>query len=181
MNTPRHNHVAVPSVLAWALVLLTTSSAFALDAYQDRRGVFSGVGVGVGVGKADADKAESQTGFNFRGRLGGGANKQLTLDGEVGAWVHFDDDQGASIYSGLLGVSYFPLDGLYVRGVGGASYLSVDEGESETGLAFGAGLGYEFFVDANLAIGIGADYLQHFYDDNLDFRVISFGINGTMY
>jgi hypothetical protein len=176
---------------AWttaALVLGTASSAWALDAWRDRRGLYFGAQVGAGSGQSDADGAESQIGFNLRARVGGGINKQLTLDAELG-WRTASYDQGPrdiseSLFTGLVGGSFFIYDGLYVRAQGGVGQLTLDADpggdDGYTGFGFGAGVGYEFFATADLAVGVGGDY-QLFSFDDFNFTTINFGVTATWY
>ena len=180
MRTSRSARMCL-ALAAGALVFTSAAAAWGLDAYQDRRGLFSGLSVGMGMGEATEGDSDGEVGFNLRGRLGGGINKHLTADLEIGAWLHSGDQFDVTILTGVVGLNYFIVDGLYLRGMGGASQFSPDPGDGETGLAVGGGLGYEFFANSNLAVGFGADVLQHIYSDVSDFRVVSFGVQGAMY
>ncbi len=175
-------------LLVAAMTLGATGSAWALDAWRDRRGLFFGVGVGAGSGKSDFKGADSHIGYHLRARVGGGVSKELTLDAEFG-WHAASFEEGTSdvsnsILTGLVAANYFVYEGLYLRGMGGVAQLNTDfdpgDSSGDTGLGVGLGLGYEFFASANLAVGVGGDYrLLHF--DDFDFTLINFGITATWY
>lgn len=179
------------SVLSGLIVLTLAGQAFALDAWRDRRGLLFGLGIGGGIGQvhADAGDGDSEVGVNFRARVGGGLNEKLTLDFDFG--MHFQSgevgpvDVSTQLTSGLVAANFFVMDGLYLRGMGGMGHISSEpegkgEGDSEAGLGLGFGAGYEFFANADLAIGGGADYRYFFFDD-AEFSLIGFGITATWY
>jgi hypothetical protein len=162
------------------VVLGGASSAWALDAYRDRRGMLYGLTIGFGGGKSDVEGDERRIGLNGRARIGGGVSQQLTLDADVGVHHVIEDDNGSNLITGFAGANYFFIDNVYLRGMFGLSHLAPEAGDSATGIAVGGGLGYEFFANADLAIGGLVDFQQHFYDD-FDFNVLSFGVTVTMY
>jgi hypothetical protein len=170
-----------PRLLAPAVALVLTfaaTSAHALDAWRDRKGLFYGGAVGFGVGKADVQGAENEVGINGRFRLGGGVNDMLTLDAELGLANQIDVE--TTVFTGFLGANVFVVDGLYLRAMGGMAHISPKKGDGQTGLGAGFGAGYEFFANSDLAIGVGADAQRHFYDD-FDFNTFNFGVTITMY
>lgn len=177
--------------LTGATLLLTSGSAWALDAWRDRRGLYYGATIGGGSGQAKTDndqyniESERELGLNLRLRVGGGASKTLTLDAELGMWFGLDDkiDKPANaITTGFIGANVFIADGLYLRGFGGLAHMSFDNEniDAETGLGVGAGAGYEFFANSDLAVGVGVDYQRHFYDD-FDFDLFSLGVSLNYY
>lgn len=168
----------IAALVAGAVVLGSASGAWALDAWRDRRGMFYGATLGFGGSKAE--KGERLIGFNARGRVGGGVAKRLTLDAELGLDHIFEEDANTNLMTAFLGGNFFLLDSLYLRAMGGVSHLSPEEGDSETGLAVGGGLGYEFFANSDLAIGALADFQQHFFD-KFDLNVFSIGVTITHY
>jgi hypothetical protein len=191
-------HLRSASVVSGLLVLTIAGQALALDAWRDRRGLLFGLGVGGGIGQAHVDggDSESEVGFNFRARVGGGLNEKVTLDFDFG--MHFQNEErevlGGSVdlstrlTSGMVAANYFVYDGLYVRGMGGMGHIKSEaEGKggggasaSEAGLGVGFGAGYEFFANSDLAIGGGADYRYFFFDD-AEFSLVGFGITATWY
>ncbi|MCA9527468.1 MAG: outer membrane beta-barrel protein [Myxococcales bacterium] len=183
-----------------ALVLGTAGQAMALDGWHDRRGLLFGLGLGGGIGQVHSDGLDSdqEFGINVRARVGGGVNERLTLDFDLG--MHFQSstvgpvDVDQRITTGMVGANFFLMDGLYLRGMAGMGHYSTEpqdsklEGDSEVGLAVGVGAGYEFFANADLAIGVGADFRRVFFtidaqpkDIDADFDLIGFGITATWY
>ena len=83
-----------------ALILAVTSiamtfatSASALDAYKDRRGLFVGLNLGGGMGFSGVDEAtditgldNGQPGLQLGGEIGGGLSKQFTGALETNWW-----------------------------------------------------------------------------------------------
>lgn len=181
----RTNHVV--AALTALMVVGLAGEAFALDAWRDRRGLLFGVGVGAGSSQSDIKDAEAHIGFNFDVRVGGGINKQLTLDATIGLQTaSFDENDveiGQDIFTGFIGANYFILDGLYARVMGGVAHIGVlepGEDDSETGTGFGVGAGYEFFATADLAVGLGGDFRYLSFEDSA-FTMINFGVTGTWY
>lgn len=161
-----------------AALMLSATFAHALDAWRDRKGLFYGGGVGFGVGKTDVEGAENEVALNGRLRLGGGVTDMLALDAEIGLGNQIDVD--TTLVTGMLGANVFVVDGLYLRAMGGMAHFAPKRGESTTGLGFGAGLGYEFFANSDLAVGVGADVQHHGFDD-YGFNAFNFGVTFTMY
>jgi len=176
MSRPLATRAAAPAVAA--ALMLSATSAHALDAWRDRKGLFYGGGVGFGVGKKDIQGDENEVAINGRLRLGGGVNDMLTLDAELGLGNQIDVD--TTLVTGMLGANVFVVDGMYLRAMGGMAHIGPKHDKSNTGLGFGAGLGYEFFANSDLAVGVGAD-VQHHAFDNYGFNAFNFGVTFTMY
>lgn len=174
----------VSALLAALMIIGLAGEAFALDGYRDRRGIFYGLGIGGGANQFDTDGADNQLGFHIRGRVGGGINERVTLDGELGYRTESEESDGLSgeltvsrdFLSLYMGANFFVFDGLYLRAMGGLNQLvvtatldgpvgSTSDDDSTTGLGLGGGIGYEFFASADLAIGIGFDFQYLMYDD----------------
>ena len=194
----------LPALLIGGLVVSLASPALALDGWGDRRGMFFGLLLGGGAVTAEADqngttvKQDTEIGFNFRARVGGGASQQLTIDAELGVNAYsqrqerdgFSSEASQKLYTTYIGANYYPLPkmGLYIRGMGGLVVAILDfenssgrsQSNSDTGLGFGFGVGYEFFANANLAAGIGGDY-QIMSVNDTSFSMASFGITATWY
>jgi hypothetical protein len=181
-------------------LLGTSTSAFALDGYQDRRGLFAGVGVGGGVGSVGVDQSDERTGID-RGRkaglhlnaiFGGGATDRLVLGGEANLWqrtvVVNEDSLSHSHWSFNAVADLFVLDGIFVEVGGGLAYGAFQAQEAgqelvryqELGFAAKAGGGFEFFVNSQVAIGMRVGYTRHFYS-NSDFDTIAGGFSVRWY
>ena len=84
--------IGIATFLALTLV---ASSAWALDGYKDRRGIFLGVGLGGGVGAADTDVDGEATGLDdgrqlgldLSATLGGGVTEFLTVGAQGNWWI----------------------------------------------------------------------------------------------
>lgn len=169
----------------WAVfvtVALASSPALALDGYRSRKGGLYGGGFGAAAGKTDVEGAERRLGYTLRARAGGGITEKLTLDAELGVYGASYTQSGLDISNRLLtmglGVNFFAVGDLYVRGTMGMGQFSVDvagDEDSETQLYYGGGLGYEFFANADLAAGIGADVLLSRFNEQ-DYTLINIGV-----
>lgn len=195
---------SIPALLIGGLIVSLASPALALDGWGDRRGMFFGLTLGGGAvtptfdNGATSIEGDTEIGFNFRARVGGGASRRLTLDAEFGVNSHteskelngFSAESSWNLYTTYIGANYFPIakSGFYVRGMGGLAVATNDfedssgrsRSNSETGLGFGFGVGYEFFANANLAAGVGGDY-QIMSVNDYRFSMASVGVTATWY
>jgi|GEM_PF-1389224 len=187
-NTPLKSSTLMPRALAALLivasVMLLSSSAFALDGYADRKGVFVGLGVGGGIGAVDTEESGitnglgdgRKLGLSLHGIIGGGVNKNILLGLGVNTWIR-TTEQGSHEYSHqhwnfLANGNFFLIDGLYIDAGAGLAYADFDASigdnvtnYSEMGLALRAGLGYEYFLNGTHAVGLNVGYTRHFYFD----------------
>lgn len=162
-------------------VLTNSSPAAALDAHQDRRGFFGGVGLG---GGGVFSGSEPGGGILFDFQLGGGATRQLTLCLDTDLWIHvLEKNRNMLLTPGPEINYYFGDTGVFVRvGVGVAltfswyesAYFEVppggkkpDNNDFRVGFDGSLGVGWEFFVGSNFALGIAveADYVVLSGDD----------------
>ena len=174
-------------VLMISAVLLCWTQALALDGYRDRRGIFYGFGLGGGQTKVDVSGSKGRLGHNLRFRIGGGVNKTLTLDAEIGlhsaSYTESTVDMERTISTFGIGGNSFINDGLYLRLAFGMAEFTQDSdisSDTETGLFVGGGVGYEFFANADLAIGLGVDFQHQMYDD-LNISALNLGITANWY
>ncbi|TDP73716.1 hypothetical protein [Bradymonas sediminis] len=175
---------ALAALFIAGFVLMMSSSAFALDGYADRKGVFVGLGVGGGIG-AVANEDDGITnglgdgrklGLSLHGIIGGGVNKNIVLGLGVNTWIR-NVEQGSQDYhhqhwNFLANGNFFLIDGLYIDAGAGLAYASYDatigpvtQTYNEMGLALRGGLGYEFFLNGTHALGMNVGYTRHFYFD----------------
>jgi hypothetical protein len=176
------------ALLAAGFVMMAASSAFALDNYADRKGLFFGVGLGGGVGGVDLAEGEGQAGFedgrlpgfHANAMLGGGVNSNIVLGAQFNLWsrtVTKTLESGATHkwahnHTSLLAAgNFFLIEGFFVEAGGGLAYSSFegvrgdqDMNHQEMGFALKGGAGYEFFINGTHAIGVNAGYTRHFYD-----------------
>ncbi len=191
-----HRHAALCAAL---LLTFFAADAAALDGYQDRRGLFAGIGIGGGVGTAQTEANEDtgmesgrRLGLHLHGILGGGVSDNLTMGVEGNWWartVRLGDNALDHHHLSFNAVAnFFLIDGFYVQGGVGLAYAIFDAqrvGQStfryqELGLATKAGAGFEFFTSSQLAVGFQANYTRHFYS-NAAFDTISGGVTLRWY
>jgi hypothetical protein len=177
--------LALPTVL---LVLAIASPAAALDAHQDRRGLFSGVSLGGGV----AIEPEGSTGGEILldVQLGGGATENLTVAFDLDVWFQLLDDHQNWIIVPGPEINFFVWEGLFFRvGFGmaltfirgekfddtAAQGKKVEDNDFTLGFDGALGLGYEFFANSNLAMGLAVE-TDYFVLDDVD-DVVSVGFS----
>lgn len=179
------------SLLIACSILLIANQALALDGYQKRKGIFYGLGFGGGHIQSDAEDSKGRIGYNFRARIGGGVNEQLTLDAEFGlanaSYAQSGGDVEDSTTTVGVAASYFLAEGFNIRVQLGIADLKSEftngndtSSNDETGIFVAAGVGYEFFANADLAIGVGVDFQHQMYDDN-NVNALNFGVTANWY
>ena len=187
------------SCLTLALVILTWAApAEAIDAWRDRRGLFAGLSFGGGQAASTFTNSDTEDrtrmGLVFGGKIGGGITKWLTADLELLCWTRSEEVENTSTssthLSTFLAGNLFLLDGIYLKGGGGLAqawletYNKTDKGLSERsdlGWGFMAGLGYEFFVNADLALSVNCDFHQHHIPELMTFRSFNVFAGATWY
>ena len=202
MHTTRHPLFAIGATLTLSALFLTwtASSAFALDGYKDRRGLFGGLGLGGGVGLVDTERDDESTGIDqgrklglhLSGILGGGITQNLVFGGEANWWIRTVRINQSALqhhhmsFNGVL--NFFLIEGIYLEGGVGLAYAIFDVERNnqqtyryqELGMSAKAGGGFEFFVNSDLAMGMHASYTRHFYT-NSDFDTVSAGLTLRWY
>jgi hypothetical protein len=144
-----------------AVLLLTLStSARALDAAKDRRGLFWGMGFG-GGGSLMLPSADAGGHVLFDLQLGAGVSKHVTLGFDVDVAIVIFEGVNNTIITPGPEINFFLGDsGLFVRGGVGVAMSVVKAGnDSDFAIGFdvGAGFGWEFFANTNLALGVAAE------------------------
>ena len=155
-----------------AIVLLWAAPALALDGYQDRRGLFLGVSAGGGL--ISPPGGESEFSKRFGVRVGGGVAENLTLD-VSGDFLFMGGDIDGRIFSFYGGGSYFVVPMAFVRAAIGFSQLKQDfalTNETDPGMAFQLGAGFEMFVNSDLAAGFSVTYDRQQFD-NRGFNLVT--------
>ncbi|MGM0555860.1 MAG: hypothetical protein ACQEVA_05740 [Myxococcota bacterium] len=202
MNSRNRLGKALVGLIALSLVLLASTSAFSLDRYESREGVFGGVTAGGGVGKNvyDEDNETVFTGFEdsrllgayFGGIIGGGVNDNVLVGVGTDWWIRTAKEGSQSLKNNhgsihALG-NFFLIEGLYLEAGGGLAYTTFEfvQGDNEPdvhnelGLALKGGVGYEFWLNGNQAMGVHGNYTRHFYN-NGNFDTFNFGATFRWY
>lgn len=193
---------ALVGLIALSFILLASTSAFALDRYESREGVFGGVTAGGGVGKNIFKEDEDNvfTGFEdsrllgayFGGIIGGGVNDNVLVGVGTDWWIRTAKRGSQSLKNNhgsihALG-NFFLIDGLYLEAGGGLAYTTFEfvqgdndpEVHNEMGLALKGGIGYEFWLSGNQAMGVHGNYTRHFYQ-NGNFDTLNIGATFRWY
>ena len=125
----------VSAAAAIALIATVASPAGALDGYQDRRGLFTGIGIG---GGAAFQSGEPGGALLFDLQLGGGASERLTLDLDVDFWFQSMDGYDNWLITPGPEVNFFVYDGLFIRGAIGMALASMnpDSGDADFQIGF---------------------------------------------
>ena len=182
----------------WSLVIISASTilllsvpALALDGYQDRRGFFGGIGFGGGGVFAGS---EPGGGIVFDFQLGGGATQNLTVALDTDLSIHILEHSRNLLLTPGPEVNYFFGEtGIFARvGIGMALTFSwfedtdfeipaggkkPDDTDFRLGFDGSLGVGWEFFVNSDLALGLAfeGDYVVLNGDDIASFG-FSFGL-----
>ncbi|MCP4675895.1 MAG: hypothetical protein GY854_10395 [Deltaproteobacteria bacterium] len=166
---------------ALVLVVAIGSPAGALDAYQDRSGFFSGVGLGGGGAFQGGDPGGALL-LDFQ--LGGGASKNLTLDLDLDLCFQLMDKHRNFLITPGPEINYFFGEtGIFIRGGIGMALVFTwfddpkedipaggkepENNDFNIGFDASIGVGWEFFANSNLAVGLAveADYVVLKGDD----------------
>jgi hypothetical protein len=193
---PSSRHLAPLFILSALLLTLAPSQAAALDGYQDREGLMGGLTIGGGLGFVEVEPEDGmgaassgidrgrKLGFHLSGQIGGGVSESLVFLGEVNWWartVQIGPNQLEHHHMSALGLAnFFLFDALYLEAGGGLAYGIFNAARNnmllnttqELGMAARAGLGFEFFVNSDVAIGMRMGYTRHFYT-NGSFDVVN--------
>jgi len=171
------NHPLARSIFLLALVglVLQASTAAALRQYSHvRDGTVVGLNFGIGWAHTDftengtAQSTESLSALQGGFRFGWAKSEYLMYSLDVGGWTHFEQDASNLIFTGTVNVTWFPGgQGFFVRGGAGGGFLQLERVPvgfdqrvryQEPGWAFTAGLGYEFRLGEQFALGAAFDY-----------------------
>ncbi len=166
----------IGGVTAALLVLAVSSGARALDGYQDRTGFFFGLG-----GQGDMAIASGEMGFGGGGgfMLGGGATQDFTIEVDVNC-LYLTPGSGALTLLGGPRAAYFVWQGLYLRVGVDFGWIHNSDIDVMT-VAPKAGVGYEFFFDANWAGSLGLDYEHLFLINDPDFDLVALSLEFRYY
>jgi hypothetical protein len=180
-NTPwRHRlHTAV-AIAAFAMML----PAMAWAHPQTRQGFFIGLGLASGsaaldFGSGSTDR-ESGSGGSFR--LGWTVNPKFALGLENNSWFTSNDVAVATLGVTTIAATFFPAEGLVLRGGLGGGYEGAagDGLGGDAGFAYTVGAAYEFRVMRSFAIGPQIDY-SHMTLSSADGNFYNIGLSMNWY
>lgn len=177
------------------IILFSATSAWALDGYKDRHGLFAGGGIGGGPGSIVLDDGDvlsglegtGDLGLHLHGIVGGGVTDRLVMGAEINSWIRTVSVNNSSLnhqqWSANAVADFFLVHGLFIEAGLGLAYAysdgQRDDGSTsryqEMGLAAKAALGFEYFLNGNAAAGIRFGYTRHFYS-RVDFDTFTGGI-----
>lgn len=150
------------AALIAAALLAVAVDAAALDGYRDRRGAFMGLGVGGGAAVQDGEIG-GEAGFDLE--IGGGAAKWLALALDLDTRMQHVAGYTNWMFVPGAQIDFIVLNALVLSAGAGIAFVFPDEeltpdDDFTMGFDVMAGLGYEFFVGSDVAIGLGieADY-----------------------
>jgi hypothetical protein len=172
MKTTLKTFTTLGLVTAFGVMMGIATTARALDKYQDRKGLFFGMGVGGGGAfRVPSGNMGGEGIFDFQLGAGATSNLTLSLDTDI-AVLGFENEVDLSIVPGPEVSYFFGKTGLFVRGGLGAALNVVwigGNGEFVAGFDVDAGFGWEFFVNSNFALGIALEtgYTVRQDDDNV--------------
>ncbi len=136
-----------------------------IEGAQDRRGFYIGGGLGFGGTFFYVDDFIPATKLELD--FGGGVTKRFTLGAALHVMPYLQRDAGVA-FGGDVEATGYMWRGLYGRaGLGFAGVPRADdEGETRRGLSIGLGgkveAGYEFWLNATAAMGVGITYDARF-------------------
>ena len=171
----RWHSAALPMAVGIVAAFAGESDAFAavrgkqgmeLEGAQDRRGFYVGGGLGFGGTFYYYDDFIPATRLELN--FGGGVTKNFTLGASLNVMPYLQRDSGVA-FGGDVEATGYMWRGLYARGgLGFAGVPRADEssGDTSPGLSMGLGgkveAGYEFWLSATAAMGVGVTYDARF-------------------
>ena len=165
-----------------ALSLFVATDASALDGYQDRKGMFAGVGIGGGAAIQNDNVGGDML---LDVQLGGAPSNRVTFALDLD--VRLQLVEGNSNWYLVPGpeFNFFLSDAIFIRlGVGLAFVFPEEDvmGKSLTlGMDASVGVGYEFFVNSNWAIDLAVEGDYFLLDNIEDVVTIGFTIGLKFY
>ncbi len=171
------------------LAAATTQSVHAQGAADRRQGFWLNAGLGWGslgvrCSYCGSTTRESAVAGNFA--LGGTVGHSLLLGVESDGWSK--DESGVTLNSwNLSGVAYYypvPAGGLFLKGgvgVGGWTASAGGSSDTESGLGFIAGLGYDIPVGKKVSISPTATFRWSKVVDDIEQNVIQLGASFTLH
>jgi hypothetical protein len=172
--------------LSALLTALLATTAFAQHA-QTRQGFWVGGGMGYGSMGLSCESCVDvgrEGGLSGYAKLGGSLRQNILLGVELNGWTK--SEGGATVTMGNMSAAayWYPMEtqGLFVKGGGGYSVLSVDAGTSgsadDSGFGILAGVGYDVRVGRNLSITPVANWFRGGFDGG-SANVLQFGVGVT--
>lgn len=170
------------SLLAMAL-LLFGQSAYAWDAAYSRRGPFVGVGFDGGAAIFSEGEATGTGALGTNFQLGIGASDNFTVSLNLDMQLHIGNDikQGLIVPGPQFAI--FITKNFYLSaGVGLAIAISTEPfNDNNVGMDMGMNVGYEHFINTNIAAYVSGGVDYYLLNDALDVVVIMMGLGIRYY
>jgi hypothetical protein len=147
-------------VAALGILACIATPALGLDKYQDRKGLFFGMGLGGGGAfRVPSGDMGGEGLLDFQLGAGATSNLTLSLDTDIGV-LGFEDEVDLAIVPGPEIAYFFGQTGLFLRGGLGAALTVAWVNESAdfiAGFDVDLGFGWEFFVNSDFAMGLALE------------------------
>jgi len=152
--------VALLGTSSVARASVTGKQGVEIEGPQDRRGFYIGPGLSVGAAFFASTFVPN---LRLDLALGGGVTKKFTLGVDVNVTPYLSSGRGLA-FGGDVEATGFVYKGLYLRGALGANGLpsTPDDNSLVVGIGGRFGIGYEFFLNQSVALGVGLDYELRF-------------------
>jgi hypothetical protein len=168
------------------VLLLVGASAASAQHPQARKGFWIGFGLGYGsLGFSCQGCASDREGaLSGHLKMGGTVSPKLLLGGELNGWTKADPSGTTTTIGNASLAAYFypaPAGGFFLRGGLGFSSLAVEGFNSETGLGFILGGGYDIRVGTNMSV---TPYMNLNYGhpvDGLSQNIVQMGVGLTFH
>ena len=153
-------------------MLLFSGSAKALDAAYSRKGGFTGFGLGAGAALFLDEQVAGDMDLNLQVGMGASDTLTVALNLDSRLIIHKDFLVGMIVPGPEF--SFFLFKGLYIHAGAGLAFVIPEETDFTIGMDVGAGIGYEKFINTNLAGYIRMDVDYFFISDLPDIISVGF-------
>lgn len=164
-------------------VILFTHSAMALDAPYSRKGPFTGIGFIGGGAIIMGDDATGAGDLGMNLQLGLGATEKMTISLNLDNRLQIGNDTSQGMIVPGPRFAFFFTKNIYLSmGVGLALAISTEPtNDNAVGMDAGISVGYEHFVNTNIAayLSLGVDYFL--LNDAYDVTTIGLGLGIRYY
>lgn len=171
MKTLFNKHILLAMGVSAALLLISSNS-MALDAAYSRTGGFTGFGLGGGAALfLDADPSGD---VDLNLQAGVGATEKFTVALNVDGRLMINKDYLVGVIVPGPEFSFFVWEGLYIHAGAGVAMTIPDNADFTVGMDIGVGIGYEKFINTNLAGYLSMDVDYFLINDYSDVITVGF-------